>query len=69
MPLDGGFAKNDLNYLFFRQQVERSLAETAASPAARRVHRDLAELYQQRIERLTAGNIGLPLRQAGQLSS
>lgn len=69
MPLDGAFAQSDLNYLFFRQQVERCLAETAASAAARRVHRELAELYQQRIGRLTAGNIGFPFCQTEQSSS
>ena len=64
MPLDGGgIAKSDLNYLLYRQQIERSRANTAASAAARNAHRGLAELYQQRIERLTGGGIRFaPLR-------
>lgn len=57
MPLDGGVAKSDLNYLLFRQQIEKSRASTATSAAAREAHRGLAELYQQQIERLTAGNL------------
>ena len=57
MPLDGAVTKSDLNYLFLRQQVERSGATTASSLAARRVHAELADLYQQRINRLTGGNI------------
>ena len=65
MPLDGMVARSDLNYLLFRQQVERSRAGTAASAAARKVHADLANLYQQRIERLTAGNICFPPAKPG----
>jgi hypothetical protein len=60
MPLDGTVARNDLNYLLFRQQIERSRARTAACAAARTAHADLADLYQQRIERLTGGNIRFP---------
>jgi len=67
MPLDGGrIAKSDLNYLLFRQQIERSRATSAASAAARNAHRDLAERYEQRIERLTGGGIRFaPLRAGG----
>ena len=44
----------DLNYLFFRQQVERIRAETAASDAARKAHEELAEAYEEQIEESTA---------------
>jgi histone H3/H4 len=44
----------DLNYLFFRQQVERSRAEIAASEAAREAHEELAEAYEEQIEESTA---------------
>ena len=44
----------DLNYLFFRQQVERSRAEIAASDAARKAHEELAEAYEEQIEESTA---------------
>ena len=60
MPLDGTVARNDLNYLLFLQQIERSRARTAASAAARTAHANFADLYQQRIERLTGGNIRFP---------
>lgn len=40
----------DLNYLFHRQQVERSLAETAKSAAARDAHQDLASRYEAMID-------------------
>jgi len=45
----------DLNYLFYRQQVERSTAETANSEAACRIHGELAREYENRIHRLTNG--------------
>jgi hypothetical protein len=67
MPLDGA-TTSDLNYLFFRQQVERSRAITATSPAARKVHAELAALYQQRINRLTSGNIRFALNRPEPLS-
>ena len=44
----------DLNYLFFRQQVERIRAEVAASDAARKAHEGLAEAYEEQIEESTA---------------
>ena len=44
----------DLNYLFFRQQVERSRAEAAASEAARKAHEGLAESYEEKIDESTA---------------
>ena len=39
----------DLNYLFFRQQVERSMAASADSDAARKAHETLAGEYESRI--------------------
>lgn len=47
----------DLNYLLYRQQVERSLAQSATCPEARAAHAELAALYQARIERATKGNL------------
>jgi hypothetical protein len=47
----------DLNYLFHRQQVERSKAAQASSEAARRVHLQLATAYEEEIERLSGGSI------------
>jgi hypothetical protein len=47
----------DLNYLLYRQQVERSLAQNAACPEARDAHAELAALYEARIERATKGNL------------
>lgn len=39
----------DLNYLFFRQQVERSMAASADCEAARKAHQTLADEYESRI--------------------
>lgn len=47
----------DLNYLFHRQQVERTLAQAAASEAARHIHLELAEEYERRILALSEGKI------------
>jgi hypothetical protein len=44
----------DLNYLFHRQQVERSRARAADSVSAREAHEELAQRYEEEIERLTA---------------
>jgi hypothetical protein len=44
----------DLNYLFHRQQVERSRARAARTPEAREAHEELAHRYEEQIERLTA---------------
>ena len=44
----------DLNYLFHRQQVERSMAAAAASDEAREIHELLAKQYEVEIERLTS---------------
>lgn len=47
----------DLNYLLYRQQVERSMAQSAACSEARDAHAELAALYEARIERATKGNL------------
>ena len=39
----------DLNYLFYRQQVERSMAASADSDAARKAHETLAGEYEHQI--------------------
>ena len=39
----------DLNYLFYRQQVERSMAASAGSDAARKAHETLAGEYEHQI--------------------
>jgi hypothetical protein len=47
----------DINYLFLRQQTERSRAETATSNVARNIHEQLADQYERLIEDATAGRI------------
>ncbi|HEY7959163.1 MAG TPA: hypothetical protein VID20_03800 [Sphingomicrobium sp.] len=47
----------DLNYVFLRQQVERSLAKSADSEAAREAHKELARAYELQIERKSGGRI------------
>ena len=47
----------DLNYLLYRQQVERSRADAASCDEARRAHAQLAALYEDAIETLTKGNV------------
>lgn len=39
----------DLNYLYYRQQIEMSMAGAARSAAARKVHGDLANEYEKKI--------------------
>ena len=50
----------DLNYLFLRQQVERSLAQSADSAAARKAHDELARAYELTIERKSGGRVIFP---------
>lgn len=50
-------AKVDINYLFLRQQMERSRAATATSDIARRIHEQLAAQYEQMIEDATDGRV------------
>lgn len=47
----------DLNYLFHRQQVEKSLANAASSDVSRRIHEQLAAEYERQIERVTDGRV------------
>jgi hypothetical protein len=46
----------DLNYLFFRQQVERSMAASADSDAARQAHETLAGEYENRIQSVASAS-------------
>ena len=55
----------DLNYVFLRQQVERTLAEASASKAARNVHEELARAYELQIERMSGGRITFPSHDEG----
>ena len=47
----------DVNYLFLRQQMERSRAATATSDVARKIHEQLADKYERLIEQATDGRI------------
>ena len=47
----------DINYLFLRQQTERSRAATASSDVARRIHEQLANEYERLIEDATKGRV------------
>jgi hypothetical protein len=47
----------DINYLFLRQQIERSRAKVAASNEARKIHEQLAVEYERQIEEATDGRI------------
>lgn len=37
----------DLNYVFYRQQIERSLADSATCDQARKIHVDRAREYEK----------------------
>lgn len=50
----------DLNYLFHRQQVERTRAEGAASDEARVAHEQLARCYEAQINQATDGEFEFP---------
>jgi hypothetical protein len=50
----------DLNYLFYRQQVERSRAETGSNEPARKAHQELARKYEEQIEALTPEEYHFP---------
>jgi hypothetical protein len=52
----------DLNYLFLRQQMERSLAAAARNAAARAAHEEMARQYELEIERKSGGHIIFPAR-------
>ena len=45
----------DINYLFLRQQTERTRAATATSNVARTIHEQLASEYERMIEDATGG--------------
>jgi len=47
----------DINYLFQRQQIERSRAKVATSDVARRIHERLAGEYERQIEEVTKGRV------------
>jgi hypothetical protein len=49
----------DLNYVFLRQQVERTLAKAAESDAARKAHEEMARAYELAIEQ-SGGRIVFP---------
>lgn len=48
----------DINYLFHRQQEERSRADTSC-PEARVAHEKLAQFYEHRIRSLTCGRVNI----------
>jgi hypothetical protein len=50
----------DLNYVFLRQQVERSRANASATDAARKAHEELARAYELAIEYKSGGRIVFP---------
>jgi hypothetical protein len=50
----------DLNYLFLRQQMERSRAEAALNPSARAAHEEMARQYELEIERMSGGQLVFP---------
>ncbi len=50
----------DLNYLFHRQQVERTRSKTAGSVEARTAHEQLAKRYEDQIEALTSEDFHFP---------
>jgi hypothetical protein len=58
LPMSGGFV--DLNYLFHRQQVERTRSEMAESAEARAAHEELAKRYEERIETVTSDDYWFP---------
>lgn len=47
----------DINYLFHRQQIERSRANATTSDVARDIHDQLAAEYERQIEQVTDGRI------------
>lgn len=60
----------DLNYVFLRQQVERSRAESARSAEAREAHEQLARTYERAIEQKSGGRIVFARnRRAGRFSA
>lgn len=54
----------DLNYLFHRQQVERTRADAADSEEARVAHEQLARCYEVQINEATDGEFEFPVKGA-----
>jgi hypothetical protein len=52
----------DLNYLFHRQQVERTLADAADSAEARIAHEQLARCYEVQIDQATSDQFKIARR-------
>lgn len=52
----------DLNYLFHRQQVERTRAQAAGSDEARVAHEQLARCYEAQINEATDGEFEFPAK-------
>jgi hypothetical protein len=50
----------DLNYLFHRQQVERTRADAATSDEARIAHEQLARCYEAQINEMTGTGFEFP---------
>ena len=50
----------DLNYLFHRQQVERTRADAAENDEARAAHEGLARRYEAQINQVTEGDFQFP---------
>lgn len=50
----------DLNYLFHRQQIERTRSTTAQSKKARTAHEEFAKHYEEQIEILTGDDFRFP---------
>jgi hypothetical protein len=59
----------DLNYLFFRQQVEKIRARTAQSDEARLAHEQLAQRYELIINEATADSFEIPVREVPRSAS
>lgn len=50
----------DLNYLYYRQQIEMSMAAAARTAAARKAHWELANEYEKRIGKASALKTDVP---------
>jgi len=50
----------DLNYLYYRQQIETSMAAASRTAAARKVHSELANEYEKRIGKAAAHKTDRP---------
>jgi hypothetical protein len=59
----------DINYLFHRQQTERSRAQASTSDVARKIHDQLASEYERLIEDATDRRITFVHGRASGLAS